>query len=161
VRLREAIYVLHVFQNRSKHGRATPKRDLEVIRARLRGGDAAVGRRTERLTMPRTRRIAVVEGSGNVFADVGIEDADEYLAKAELARQIIGALDARGLSQTRAATVLGVSQPNISALRNGHLDGFSAERLIRFLNALGRDVKITVSVKPRTRRRARLTVQAA
>jgi predicted XRE-type DNA-binding protein len=54
-----------------------------------------------------------------------------------------------------------VSQPKISALRNGRLDGFSAERLIRFLNALGRDVRITVSVKPRSRRRARFTVRAA
>jgi predicted XRE-type DNA-binding protein len=111
--------------------------------------------------MPRTRRIRVVEGSGNVFADVGIANAEEYLAKAELARQIMGALDARRLTQTQAAVVLGVSQPKISALRNGHLDGFSAERLIRFLNALGRDVRITVSVKPRSRRRARFTVRAA
>ena len=94
-------------------------------------------------------------------ADVGIENAEEYLAKAELARHIIGALDARRLTQTEAATVLGVSQPKISALRNGPLDGFSAERLIRYLNTLGRDVRITVSVKPRSRRRARFTVRAA
>lgn len=111
--------------------------------------------------MARARGIRVVEGSGNVFADVGIENAEEYLAKAELARQIIGALDARRLTQSQAAAVLGVSQPKISALRNGRLDGFSAERLIRFLNALGRDVRITVSVKPRSRRRARFTVRAA
>ena len=41
------------------------------------------------------RRIRVTEGSGNVFADVGIAHPEEYIAKAELARQIIGALDAR------------------------------------------------------------------
>ncbi len=112
--------------------------------------------------MPTKRRgIRVTEGNGNVFADVGIEQPEEYLAKAELARQIIGALDAHRLTQTGAARILGVSQPKVSALRNGRLDGFSTERLIRFLNVLGRDVKIVVSEKPRSRRRARLTVMAA
>jgi len=103
----------------------------------------------------------VSEGSGNVFADIGIEQPEEYLAKAELARQIVGALDARRLTQTGAARILGVSQPKVSALRNGRLEGFSAERLIRFLDVLGRDVRIIVSEKPRSRRRARVTVMAA
>ena len=107
------------------------------------------------------RRIRVTEGSGNVFADVEIERPEEYLAKAELTRQIVGALDARRVTQTEAARILGVSQPKVSALRNGRLDGFSTERLIRFLNTLGRDVRIVVSEKPRSRGRARLTVRAA
>ena len=107
------------------------------------------------------RRTLVSEGSGNVFADVGIGEPEAYLAKAELARQIVGVLDAQDLTQQQAATVLTVSQPKISALRNGRLDGFSTERLIRFLNDLGCDVQIIVSSKPRSRRRARLTVLAA
>jgi predicted XRE-type DNA-binding protein len=107
------------------------------------------------------RRIKVTEGSGNIFADVGIERPEEYLAKAERARQIVGVLDARRVTQAEAARILGVNQPKVSALRNGRLDGFSTERLIRFLNRLGRDVKIVVSEKPRSRRRARLTVGAA
>lgn len=111
--------------------------------------------------MRRTQRIPIHEGSGNVFADVGLKNPDEYLAKAELARQIIKALGDRGLTQTQAAEVLGVSQPKVSALRNGQLDGFSTDRLIRFLNVLGRDVRIVVTAKPRSRPRARLTVQAA
>lgn len=111
--------------------------------------------------MRRTKRVAVHEGSGNVFADVGLKNPDEYLAKAELARQIINALSVRRLTQIQAAKVLGVGQPKISALRNGQLDGFSTDRLIRFLNALGRDVRILVTLKPRSRARARLTVMAA
>ena len=107
------------------------------------------------------RRIRGTEGSGNVFADVGLERPEEYLAKAELARQIIGELSARRLTQIEAARILGVSQPKVSALQNGRLDGFSTERLIRFLNVLGRDVSIVVSAKPRSRRRASLTVRAA
>lgn len=90
----------------------------------------------------------------------GSNNPEEYLAKAELARQIIGVLDARQLTQTEAARILGASQPKISALQNGRLDGFSTERLIRFLNILGRDVRIIVSEKPRSRRRARVTVMA-
>jgi len=109
--------------------------------------------------MPNKRR--VTEGSGNVFADVGIARPEEYLAKAELARHIIGVLDRRRLTQAAAARILGVGQPKVSALRNGHLDGFSTERLIRFLTTLGRDVRIIVTAKPPTRRRARLTVRAA
>ncbi len=111
--------------------------------------------------MKRTKKIPIYEGSGNVFADVGLHDPEEYLAKAELARQIINAVSARRLTQTQAATILGVGQPKISALRNGHLDGFSTDRLIRFLNVLGQDVRIVVTPKPRSRPRARLIVMAA
>ena len=107
------------------------------------------------------RRIRGIEGSGNVFADVGIEQPEEYLAKAGLARQIIGVLAAKRLTQVDAARILGVSQPKVSAIRNGRLDGFSTERLILFLTVLGRDVSIVVSAKPRSRRRASLTVGAA
>jgi len=111
--------------------------------------------------MRKTKPIVVHEGSTNVFADVGLDNPEEYLAKAELARQILHAISARRLTQTQAATLLGVGQPKISALRNGQLDGFSTERLIRFLTALGRDVRIVVTPKPRSRARARLTVIAA
>ena len=107
------------------------------------------------------KKIPIHGGSGNVFADVGLENPEEYLAKAELARQIINVVAARKLTQGEAANLLGVNQPKVSALKNGQLDGFSTERLIRFLNALGRDVKIVVSLKPRSRGLARLTVLAA
>jgi predicted XRE-type DNA-binding protein len=113
------------------------------------------------MTMKRSERIPVFKESGNVFADVGLDAPEEYLAKAELARQIINVIAARRLTQVQAAALLGIGQPKISALRNGHLEGFSTDRLIRFLNALGRDVQIVVTRKPRSRARARLTVMAA
>src|SRR5438034_10723933 len=94
------------------------------------------------------RRIKVTEGSGNIFTDVGIERAEEYLAKAELARQIVGALGARRVTQAEAARILGVNQPNVSALRNGRLVAFSTERLFPFRNPLGRAVKIGVAPTP-------------
>lgn len=95
----------------------------------------------------------VQASSGNVFADLGVTNPDEALAKAELARQI-GQLIARsGMTQTQAGEVLGIDQPKVSALLRGKLENFSTDRLIRFLNALGQDVEIIV--RPRSSRPAR------
>ena len=107
------------------------------------------------------RRIIPVElGSGNVFADVGMRDADEMLTKAQLAAQITNIIRDRGLGQTEAAKLLGVDQPKVSALFRGRLRDFSIERLLRFLNALHRDVRIVIDAKAR-RRRGRVIVEAA
>ena len=83
-------------------------------------------------------------GSGNVCADLGLPDAAELHAKADLAYEISRIIDQRGLTQIEAAEILGVDQPKVSALVRGRLDGFSLERLSRFLNALGKDVEIVV-----------------
>jgi len=97
--------------------------------------------------------------SGNVFADLGLPDADELLAKADLAIEIRHIIEERGLTQAEAADLMGVDQPKVSALVRGKLDGFSMERLYRFLNALGRDVEIVVTPKPRSRKEATLRVK--
>jgi predicted XRE-type DNA-binding protein len=99
-----------------------------------------------------------VVSSGNVFADLGLPRAEEMLAKAELAVKIIGIIRERRLTQARAAEILGVDQPKISALSRGVLSGFSIDRLLRFLMLLGNDVEITVKSRPRTRVRSRLLV---
>jgi predicted XRE-type DNA-binding protein len=88
-------------------------------------------------------------GSGNVFADLGVDAPEEALAKAELAAQIFEIIEARKLTQVAAAKLLGIDQPKVSALLRGRLSGFSTERLIRFLNALGRDVEIVVKARQR------------
>ena len=90
-------------------------------------------------------KIPVHDRNGNVFADLGIEDPEEYSAKANLAAQILRITQSRALSQAAAGKVLGISQPKVSALLNGRLDGFSNDRLIRFLNQLGCDIQIVVS----------------
>jgi predicted XRE-type DNA-binding protein len=87
--------------------------------------------------------------SGNVFADLGLDAPEEALAKAELTVKISQIIEAKGLTQAAAAKVLGIDQPKVSALLCGKLTGFSTERLIRFLNALGRDVDIVVKNRPR------------
>jgi predicted XRE-type DNA-binding protein len=104
-------------------------------------------------------QIAVYEGSGNVFADLGLPDADELLVKAAMVSRLIDIINERGLTQTQAATVLGIDQPKVSALMRGHLRGFSLERLLHFLIALGRDVDIVV--RPKAHDHARLNVIAS
>ncbi len=96
--------------------------------------------------------------SGNVFADLGLPKSDELLAKAALANQIASIVSHRHLTQMEAARVLGTGQPKVSELLAGKLDGFSIERLIRYLNTLGRDVQIVVTPKPRSRDHATLRV---
>jgi predicted XRE-type DNA-binding protein len=99
-----------------------------------------------------------VVGSRNVFADLGFENPEEELARAELAYKINCIISSRGWTQKRAAEVLGVDQPKVSALVRGRLSGFSIDRLTRFLNALDYDVTIEVSPKPAARAHARTSV---
>jgi len=101
----------------------------------------------------------LTKGSGNVFADLGLPNADERLAKAELARAIAKTIEARQLSQREAAELLGVDQPKVSHVLNGRLNGFSTERLLRFLTCLGRDVEIRVK-RGAARRRGCLKIVA-
>lgn len=91
------------------------------------------------------KKLDYQESSGNVFADLGKEDADEALAKSELARQIAKLIKQKKLTQKQAAEILHIDQPKISSLIRGKLRSFSLERLIRFLNELGQDVSIMIS----------------
>jgi predicted XRE-type DNA-binding protein len=90
----------------------------------------------------------ITASSGNVFEDLGLPDADDRLARAELARQIGAIICERGLTQQAAASILGVDQPKVSALMTGQLSGFSLERLARFLTLLGRDLQLPVKSEP-------------
>ena len=87
----------------------------------------------------------IQRSSGNVFADLRIPNPEQYLAKAELAARILKIVQKRRLTQQATGKLLGIPQPRVSALLNGRLDGFSSDRLFRFLNSLGCDVRITVS----------------
>ncbi len=90
----------------------------------------------------------VERGSGNVFADLGLPNPELALAKAELVRQLRAAIAERKLTQAKAAAVLGLDQPKVSALLRGRTDGYTLDRLFRLLTALDRRVEITV--KPAT-----------
>src|ERR1019366_10805773 len=86
-----------------------------------------------------------VEGSGNIYADLGVRNPKETLAKANLVHRIVDIIQERKLTQVQAAKVLGVDQPKVSALMRGRLTDFSMERLFRFLLLLGHDVHIAVT----------------
>jgi predicted XRE-type DNA-binding protein len=86
----------------------------------------------------------VTESSGNVFADMGLPNPEQELLKARLTLQIYTIIKERGLTQTEAADVLGIKQPNVSSLMRNRAGGFSVGRLMEFLTALGQDVEISV-----------------
>jgi predicted XRE-type DNA-binding protein len=97
-----------------------------------------------------------IESSGNVFADLGFADAEEMLAKAELAQKIGAILQKKRLTQVQAAEILGVDQPKVSALLCGRLSRFSMEKLMQFLLLLGKDVSITIKPRQRIRSTSRI-----
>ncbi len=101
----------------------------------------------------------VHDSTGNVFQDLEMRDADERLAKAELARLVRREIGARGLTQAEAARLLGIQQPDVSDLTRGKLARFSITRLERFLNALDLEVRIQVGPRPPGKPRAGLTVE--
>jgi len=105
-----------------------------------------------------SKKTWVRKSSGNVFADLAVSRASEALAKAEIARRIIELLESRRLTQVAAAEVLGVDQPKVSALKRGRLEGFSTDRLFKFLNALGQDVEIVIKRKSNAARPPRVRV---
>jgi predicted XRE-type DNA-binding protein len=84
------------------------------------------------------------DGSGNVFADLGLPNPEQELVKASLTLRIHRIIRQRGLTQKEAATLLGVKQPQVSLLMRNRSGNFSMGRLIDFLTALGQDVQITV-----------------
>ena len=104
--------------------------------------------------------IPVTRGSGNVFADLGMSNPEERLVQAQLASLIDDVIRERALTQQDAAVLMGIDQPKVSHLLRGRLSGFSTQRLIDFLNALGRDVEIVVRAAPKSRKRGRMHVAA-
>jgi predicted XRE-type DNA-binding protein len=112
-------------------------------------------------TATKRGRPRIVPSSGNVFADLGLPNAEEKQTKVRLAAAINQIIQGRKLSQTAAARCLKVNQPKISALANYQLEGFSVERLMNLLTALDRDVDIVIRRKPRSRKAGRIVVRAA
>jgi predicted XRE-type DNA-binding protein len=104
------------------------------------------------------RRLEMHEGSGNVYRDLGLPDAEEMLVKAQLVHKISDIIRAKGLTQMEAAKILGLTQPKLSGILRGHFRGVSERRLIDCLTSLGRDVEIVVKDAPRRRTGGKLTV---
>ena len=106
--------------------------------------------------MPKRKALEQEPSSGNVFADLGLAGAGEHLIKAGLVVRIDRIIRKQGLTQAAAAELMGIDQPKVSAMLAGQFRGYSVERLMRFLVALGHDVEIVV--KPKKRGAAELRV---
>jgi predicted XRE-type DNA-binding protein len=110
--------------------------------------------------MPETKE-RIIEGSGNVFADLQLDNADELLVCAELTHLIHAELRDRHMTPAEAAKLLGVGEVDAAQLIAGRFVRFPTERLIRLLTALDRDVEIVVRPRPSGESRARLRVVSA
>jgi predicted XRE-type DNA-binding protein len=92
------------------------------------------------------KRIEFEEGSGNVFADLGLKNPDQLLARAQIGFYVFKILEAKKLKQREIAKVLGIAQPDVSHLMNGHFSRFTTDKLLDFLQRLNR--KVTIKVSP-------------
>jgi predicted XRE-type DNA-binding protein len=107
-------------------------------------------------------KIEITESSGNVFTDLGLENAEELQAKAMLALAILHEIEKRGLTQQQAAKLLGTDQARISKLKRGdELQRFTFDRLMNWLNRLDRDVQLVLKKKRRGRPSGTIQVEAA
>lgn len=107
-----------------------------------------------------TKSTKVTRSSGNVFADIGLPNADELALKADVAIKLGKMIEAKELTQGEAAKIIGIAQPDLSKLLRGKLEGFSMDRLLQAIMALGSDIEIRVK-KPVRHRRGQGRVLAA
>ena len=112
----------------------------------------------KRKKMSSKKEKAYEVSTDNIFADLGLPNPDELLAKAELTHQINTIIKRKKLTQIAAADLLGIDQPKISALSTGKLSGFSLARLFRFLNILDQSITINVSPKKKSKKVADVVV---
>lgn len=100
-------------------------------------------------------------GSGNVFADIGLPNAEEHLVKASLVSRIDEIIRARKLTQVSTGRLLGVGQPDLSKILRGHFQDVSVARLLRFLTSLDQDVDIVLKPKRKSAKLGKITVCTA
>jgi predicted XRE-type DNA-binding protein len=101
---------------------------------------------------------SVTQGSANIFADIGLNQPEEALAKARIVETIAELLKNKRLSQSESGRLVQLTQPQISRLMRGDTREFSYERLMRVLTALGQDVEITIRATTRRNKRGRVLV---
>jgi len=100
----------------------------------------------------------IERSSGNVYAYIGVGDADEMLVKAQLAASIQKILNTRNLTQTQAAEILGLPQPKLSRILHGHFRGVSEAKMMDCIARLGQDVRIVIGPEHRTGHGGRVEV---
>jgi predicted XRE-type DNA-binding protein len=105
--------------------------------------------------------IEIERGTTNVYADLGLPDAEEMLVKAKLAAKIGEILAARGWTQQQAGQILGIPQPKLSKMLRGHFRGISEAKMLDCLTRLGRDIQIVIGDERRSSSVGRVEVVSA
>lgn len=95
--------------------------------------------------MTDSKQIEFEESSGNVFADLGLENSDELMTRAKIGFHVASLIEK--LKQKEAAKILGIAQPDVSHLMNGHFSRFTTDKLLDFLRRL--DQKVTIEISTR------------
>jgi predicted XRE-type DNA-binding protein len=106
------------------------------------------------------RKIEVYEGSGNIFADLGLPNPEERLLKAGIVAELHRLIKQRGLTQVKAAKLLGITQPDLSHLLRGDFEDYSAERLMKMLTVFEQDIEIVMRPHRRAGEPGRITFKA-
>src|SRR5580698_4761562 len=97
------------------------------------------------MSTTKKKRIKFEQGSGNIFADLGLKDSDQLLARAQIGYYVFKILEDRQLKQREISDILGIAQPDVSHLMNGHFSRFTTDKLLDFLKRLDQKVTIEVS----------------
>lgn len=106
------------------------------------------------------RKVKIERGSGNIFADLKLPDADVHLVKAQIIAEIYRLTNERNFTQAHAGKALGISQPEVSRLFKGNFREYSVERLMGFLTAFDRDIEIVARPRKRSRKGGHITFSA-
>jgi predicted XRE-type DNA-binding protein len=111
--------------------------------------------------MSKAKRTAIRRGTKNIFADLGFPDAETHLLKAQLMSRVQDTMQERKLTQTAAARITRVSQPDLSRMLKGHFRDVSVERIMRMLTSLGCEVDIVIKAQGRKRAFAPIHLEPA
>jgi phage-related protein/predicted XRE-type DNA-binding protein len=152
VRFSKVVYVLHAFMKKSKRGIKTPKTDIDLIGMRNTTTNNCL--KQERVM---ARKVQVEAGSDNIFADLGLPDAETHLLKAQIVSEIYRLTQQRKLTQAQAGKRMGISQPEVSRMFGGNFREYSVDRLMEFLTRFDRDIEIVVKPHKKTGRQGRIT----
>jgi predicted XRE-type DNA-binding protein len=104
-----------------------------------------------------TRKVKIEVGSSNIFADLGLPDADTHFLKAQIVSEIYRLANERKLTQAQVGKRIGITQPEVSRMFKGHFREYSIERLMGFLTGFDRDVEIVVKPHKKTGKAGRIT----
>src|SRR5215475_15401774 len=103
------------------------------------------------------RKVEIEAGSDNIFADLGLPDAETHLLKAQIVSEIYRLTRQRKLTQAQAGKRMGISQPEVSRMFGGNFREYSVDRLMEFLTRFDRDIEIVVKPHKKTGRQGRIT----